>query len=184
MASRCRVFIATSLDGFIARRNGSLDWLDEVNASVPPGEDCGYADFMGSVDLLVMGRGTFEKVLSFPEWPYGDKPVWVVSKSLTELPAHLPAAVRLQDLEPGALLALAQDHGLHELYVDGGRLIRSFLRDGLVSEMTITTVPVLLGSGLPLFADDARGKDIALRLTASRAYPFGFVQSTYAVEKA
>ena len=79
MGVRCSAFLATSLDGFIAREDGGLDWLDRANAQVPAGEDCGYAAFMATVDALVMGRHTFEKVLSFHEWPYADKPVWVLS---------------------------------------------------------------------------------------------------------
>ena len=100
MAVHCSVFIATSLDGFIAREDGGLDWLDQANAGVPPGEDCGYSEFMASVDALVMGRHTFEKVLGFPEWPYADKPVWVLSRTLQTLPTGLPPSVRLLNATP------------------------------------------------------------------------------------
>ena len=75
MTSKLSVFIATSLDGFIARKDGAIDWRESANAAVPPGEDGGYARFMASVDALVIGRASFEKVLRFPTWPYGDKPV-------------------------------------------------------------------------------------------------------------
>ncbi len=179
MTLHCSVFIATSLDGYIARDDGSIDWLEAANATVPPGEDCGYADFMASVDALVMGSGTFEKVLSFADWPYGEKPVWVVSRTLTHIPAHLPAQVRLLHGTPGEITSLAQQQGYKRLYIDGGKLIQSFLQDGLVTELTVTTIPVLLGSGRALFGRLAR--DVKLGLVASRSYSFGFVQSTYQV---
>ena len=179
MSLHCAVFIATSLDGFIARDDGSIDWLETANATIPPGEDCGYADFMASVDVLVMGSGTFEKVLFFPEWPYGEKPVWVVSRTRTDLPAHLPPQVRLMNLTPAEIASIARHSGYQRLYVDGGQLIQSFLQDALITELTITTIPVLLGAGRALFGRLAR--DVPLALVASRAYPFGFVQSTYRV---
>lgn len=177
MSVRCSVFIATSLDGYIARQDGAIDWLEQANASVPPGEDCGYAQFMASVDALVMGRNTFEQVLTFPQWPYGEKPVWVVSCSLSVLPAGLPPQVMLKSDDPRVLVGEAQALGYRRLYIDGGRLIQAFLRAGLIGDLTITTVPVLLGSGRPLFGSAGA----ALRLQSSRAYPFGFVQSVYEV---
>lgn len=173
------VFIATSLDGYIARPDGAIDWLEQANASVPAGEDCGYAAFMETVDVLVMGRGTFEKVLSFSEWPFGDKPVWVASRSGLRLPATLPPQVRVTADAPLQIVQAAQDQGFRRMYVDGGRLIQAFLREGLIHDLTITTIPVLLGVGRPLFGE--LPADTRLRLVASRAYPFGFVQSTYRV---
>lgn len=179
MTLRLSVFIATSLDGYIARPDGAIDWLEQANACVPAGEDCGYAALMASVDLLVMGRGTFEKVLSFPDWPYAGKPVWVVSRSGITPAADLPPQVRVTGASPEQIVQDAAEQGFRHLYVDGGRLIQSFLRAGLIDELTITTIPVLLGEGRPLFG--ALPADVPLRLVASRAYPFGFVQSTYAV---
>jgi dihydrofolate reductase len=177
MTLRCSVFIATSLDGFLARPDGDIDWLEKANGSVPPGEDCGYAEFMSSVDAIVMGRNTFEKVLSFPDWPYADTPVWVVSRTLTQLAAHLPASVRLIAQTPREVVAQARELGYTRLYIDGGRLIQSFLREGLITDLTITTIPVLIGQGRALFGEaDA---DIPLKLVSSHAYPFGFVQSVY-----
>lgn len=181
MTLRCSVFIATSLDGYIARPDGAIDWLEQANASVPPGEDCGYAAFMATVDALVMGRNTFEQVLTFPEWPYGDTPVWVVSRTLTQLPAHVPDSVRLLAQTPREVVAQARELGYKRLYIDGGRLIQSFLREGLITDLTITTLPVLIGQGRALFGKaDA---DIALKLVSSHAYPFGFVQTVYKVER-
>lgn len=181
MDLRCSVFIATSLDGFIAREDGGIDWLEAANAAVPPGEDCGYARFMASVDALVMGSGTFGKVLSFPEWPYGDKQVWVLSRTLARLPGQLPPSVRLLRDSPREVAARARRQGLRRLYVDGGQVIQSFLREGLVSDITLTTIPVLLGGGRPLFG--ALSGDVALALESSHGYPFGFVQSTYRVAR-
>lgn len=181
MSLRCSVFIATSLDGYIARSDGSIDWLEAANTTVPQGEDCGYGEFMSSVDVLVMGRGTFETVLSFPAWPYGDKPVWVVSRTLTSLPTTLPPQVRLMNDAPFEIVSIAGQCGHRRLYVDGGQLIQAFLRDGLITDLTVTTIPVLLGAGRTLFGTLSR--DVTLKLVSSKSYPFGFVQSTYQVEK-
>ncbi|MFH2133980.1 MAG: dihydrofolate reductase family protein [Pseudomonadota bacterium] len=181
MGFRCSVFVATSLDGFIARPDGSIDWLEKANESVPSGEDCGYADFMSSVDVIVMGRNTFEKVLTFADWPYEDKPVWVVSQTLKYLPAHLPETVRLMAEAPSGLVASARELGYSRLYIDGGRLIQSFLREGLITDLTITTIPVLIGQGRSLFGESSA--DIALQLVSSQAYPFGFLQSVYEVQR-
>ena len=177
MNARCSVFIATSLDGFIARSDGRIDWLNDANALVPPGEDCGFAEFFSSVDALVMGRNTFEQVLSFPEWPYGSKPVIVLSRSLRSLPAQVPATVTLSAEPPATLVARLSVKGLRHLYIDGGLTIQSFLMANLIGEMTITVIPVLLGSGKPLFGSLQR--DVPLQLLACRAYDFGFVQSRY-----
>ncbi len=180
--SRRSVFIATSLDGCIARHDGAIDWLEAANAAVPAGEDCGYADFMTSVDAIVMGRGTFEKVLSFPEWPYGSTPVYVLSTSITTLPAGVPNSVHLLNAAPMDVLRRAAEAGHHHLYIDGGRTIQAFLSAGLITDLVITVVPVLLGSGIRLFGD--LPADIDLRLLSSKPYPFGFVQSHYAVVNA
>ena len=179
MNARCSVFIATSLDGFISRSDGSIDWLNEANTVVPAGEDCGYAQFMSTVDALVMGRNTFEQVLSFEEWPYGSKPVVVLSRHLRSLPKHLPPTVSLSAEAPAALVARLLTEGLRHLYIDGGLTIQSFLTENLIDEMTITTIPVLLGSGKSLFGPLQR--DVQLKLLSSKAFEFGFVQSKYHV---
>ena len=170
-----QVFIATSLDGFVARSDHSLDWLTSIDTG---GEDMGYADFMASVDGLVMGRGSFETVLSFPEWPY-DKPVVVMSRSLDEeaVPAALRERVRLSRATPPALMAALHEEGWRRAYVDGGRLVQSFLRAGLIEELTLTTAPVLLGSGLRLFGElDA---ELQLETLGSRRFGCGMVQTRY-----
>ena len=131
------VYIATSLDGFIARKNGSLDWLPGSDGESRGDEDYGYHAFMDSVDVLVMGRNTYELVLSFGEWSYGDKKVIVLSHSLTELSPTLPDTVELLSCSPQELVAQLQTSGVKHIYVDGGKTIQGFLRAGLIDEIII-----------------------------------------------
>ncbi len=173
----CNVFIATSLDGFIARRDGGIDWLDKANAVVTPGEDCGYAEFMAGTDALVMGRNTFELVMGFPQWPYGDKPLVVMSRTLTALPPGAPAGVSLSSQSPADTVAGLATLGLTRLYIDGGKTIQSFLAAGLIESMIITKIPVLLGTGIPLFG--ALPADFWFEHVWTRSYSFGFVQHKY-----
>lgn len=180
--AKCSVFIATSLDGFISRTDGSIDWLDEANTRVPEGEDCGYAQFMSTVDALVMGRHTFELAKSFGEWPYGKTPVLVLSSRMTSLPGDVPNTVRLSSEEPAALVAQLSAQNLRHLYIDGGVTIQRFLASALIDEVTITRIPVLLGSGRPLFGP--LSQDVRLEHISTRAFDFGFVQSKYRVLKA
>lgn len=175
----CSVFIATSLDGFISRTDGSIDWLDEANRRVPPGEDCGYGQFMSTVDALVMGRHTFELARSFGEWPYGQTPVVVLSSRLASLPHGVPGTVSLSHEAPRALVERLSQQGMKRLYVDGGVTIQRFLSDGLIDDITITRIPVLLGAGRPLFGPLAQ--DVRLEHLSTRTYDFGFVQSKYRV---
>lgn len=169
------VFIATSLDGYIARPDGDIDWLLQRD---DPTEDHGYADFIADKDMIVMGRGSYEKVLTFDAWPY-DRPVLVLSQQLagTPVPQALKGKVRFTNNTPTGVMAELAKEKVRRVYVDGGRLVQSFLRDGLVTDMVITTVPVLIGSGRPLFG--ALPRDIDLQLVSSRSFPSGLVQSTY-----
>jgi dihydrofolate reductase len=167
------VFIGTSLDGFIARANGDLDFL-------PPGggEPHGYDEFMATVDALVIGRKTFETVLAFDTWPYGEKPVFVLSTS--ELaPAPPGAVVEHMSGEPAEIVSQLAARGIGHIYVDGGITIQRFLQAGLIQRLIITRVPVLIGAGIPLFG--ALERDIALRHVATRQYQSGLVQSEYVV---
>ncbi len=175
------VFIATSLDGYIAREDGDIDWLNDANKVVPEGEDCGFFAFMDSVDALVMGRNTFEKVLSFGQWPYGDKPVIVLSSNRIEIPASLPEIVTWSSESPSELSDRLVNEGVKRIYVDGGVTIQHFLAEGLVKDITITNIPVLLGSGIPLFSSVV--EDISLKHIQTKTYDFGFVQSTYEIEQ-
>lgn len=161
--------------------NGDLDWLDAANITVPKGEDCGYRAFMESVDVLVMGRASFEKVLSFGDWPYERKPVVVLSSHSLEVAVALQDRVSHCNSSPQALCASLAQEGVERIYLDGGITIQSFLAAGLVDDLTITVIPVLLGQGRPLFG--ALPADIALKISTSKTYEFGFAQVTYQVVK-
>lgn len=178
MNIRTSVFIATSLDGFISRKDGSIDWLNEANEAVPKGEDCGYKVFADSVDVLLMGRSTFDLVRTFDTWPYGDKRVVVLSSGVVEIPAEWQKTVSHSSEAPELLLRRLSSEGFRHAYVDGGITIQRFLQAGLINELTITLIPVLLGEGRPLFG--ALERDVKLKLVRSKAYDFGYVQLTYA----
>jgi dihydrofolate reductase len=175
------VYIATSLDGFIARPNGDLDWLPGIG-DADTGEDYGYQAFMDSVDVLVMGRNTYEIVCAFDLWPYGDKRVIVLSRSLTELADESPATVELRSSSPAELVNELQEKGFQHAYIDGGKTIQSFLNAGLIQQLIITRVPVLIGTGIPLFGPLAQ--DVALQHVETRSYANGLVQSTYQYSRA
>lgn len=179
MDAKASVFIATSLDGFIARPDGSIDWLNEANAAVPKGEDCGYAEFIEPIDVLVMGRNTFETVLTFDEWPYENTRVVVLSSRPLSIPATLPGSVSASSESPGMLVERLAAEGARHLYVDGGITIQRFLAAGLIDDITITLIPVLLGRGRPLFGPIEN--DITLAHVATRTFDFGFVQVKYRV---
>lgn len=175
------VYIATSLDGFIAREDGNLDWLSGRNGDdAGSGEDYGYAAFMATVDVLVMGRNTYEKVLTFSNWPYGEKRVVVLSRSLTHLAPNLPPQVALRHSEPAVLVADLATEGFEHIYLDGGQLIQAFLRAGLIDELIITTIPVLIGQGIPLFG--RLTGDVCLQHRETRIFAAGFIQTRYRVE--
>lgn len=182
MYARCSSFIASSLDGFISRPDGAIDWLDQANKAVPAGEDCGYAAYMSTVDAIVMGRHTFELALSFESWPYEDTPLYVLSTTLRSLPATSPSTVSLHSCTPRELAALAWSRDHRSLYVDGGQTIQGFVAAGLLAEITITVIPVLLGSGRTLFGA-LPSSDVWLKLLSSHTFPFGFVQNRYAFER-
>ncbi len=177
MTAKVSVFIATSLDGFIARSDGRIDWLNQANATVPRGEDCGYATFIATVDTIVMGRNTFEQVLTFDEWPYGDRQVVVLSRSGIVIPNALRENVSVSSEWPQVLVDRLSAAGARHLYIDGGQTIQRFLRVGLIQELTITVIPILLGTGKPLFGP--LESDVLLQHLSTHAYSFGFVQSKY-----
>lgn len=168
------VFIGTSVDGFIARANGELDFLP-----VGGGEPHGYVEFLASVDALVIGRKTFETVLAFPEWPYGEKRVVVLSSRPLDLSAARGAKVEQMSGAPAEIVAKLAASGVHHVYVDGGITIQRFLRAGLVQRLIITRVPVLIGDGIPLFG--TLPHDLQLRHMATQHYRSGLVKSEYDV---
>jgi dihydrofolate reductase len=167
------VFIATSLDGFIARTDGSFDWLP------PPAldEDYGFGPYMASVDALVIGRKTFEMALGLGGWQYGKRLVIVLSSRPIDFTALTGANVEQMSGEPAEIVATLAARGVKELYVDGGVTIQRFLRAGLIARLIITRVPILLGAGIPLFG--ALPRDVPLRHIATKSFPSGLVQSEY-----
>jgi len=172
-------FIATSLDGFIARPDGNIDWLTDPAYEIPK-QDFGYQNFMDSVDVLVMGRHTFEKVLTFDEWPYAGKPTVVLSNSQALIPDELSEKVEVMLGSPADVVGNLSRRGFRHVYLDGGLTIQGFLRDNLVDELTITRIPILLGQGLPLFG--GMDHDIRFEHVRTTGYPNGFVQSMYRVK--
>jgi dihydrofolate reductase len=169
------VFVGTSLDGFIARPNDDLDWLPAGG-----GEPHGYDEFMASIDALVIGRKTFEKVLTLDAWPYGDKRVVVLSSRPVDLSAARGGVVEQMAGPPAEIVAQLAASGAQHLYVDGGITIQRFLQAGLVQRLVITRVPVLIGEGIPLFG--ALPHDVPLRHVATRHYASGLVQSEYHID--
>jgi dihydrofolate reductase len=171
------VFIATSLDGFIARPDGDIGWL--VDRPVPQGEDFGYAAFMDGVGAVVMGRQSFDKVANAPEWPY-PVPVVVVSRSpgSVVVPSTLTGRVRVIGVStPEGILRDLGEQGVRRVYIDGGQIVRQFLAAGLVRRVIVTLIPVLLGQGRPLWAHGMG--DIDLKLAGVRHWENGFVQLDY-----
>ncbi len=168
MRIRFAVFIGTSLDGYIARPDGGLEWLSPFES-----EEHGYAAFFAGVDTLVIGRGTYDTVLGFSSWPYGEKRV-IVCTSRPATPAH---GEEIWSGSPRELADRLEREGARRVYLDGGALIRSFLREDLVDEITLNVVPILLGAGRPLFASGL--PELKLRLAEARSFPSGLVQMRY-----
>ena len=167
------VYVGTSLDGFIARKDGNIDWLvkyqnKEVHES--------YNEFINRIDAMVIGRGTYEKVLSFPEWPY-EKKVFVLSTSLKQIPGTLNEKATLIAMKPAVLLNYLSDKGFSNIYVDGGKVIQSFLKEDLIDELIITRVPELIGTGIPLFG--YLDNDLRFEHIKTNIYSDGLVKSQY-----
>lgn len=173
------VYLGASLDGYIADKNGGLDWLNAVPN--PTGDDMGYGAFMERIDALVMGRTTFETVLGFGiDWPYS-KPVYVLSNTRKTIPAELEGKVRLLAGPLPDVLATIHANGHTRLYIDGGKVVQQFLREGLIDELIITTIPVLLGGGTRLFGE--LPEPVALELVSSATLLGQIVQRHYRVKR-
>jgi len=170
---KASVFIAASLDGFIARQNGALDWLP-VDA-----EPHGYDEFIATVDAIVIGRKTFETVLTFDTWPYGKKQVVVLTSTPSAIAVPDGAVCDVMTGTPKEIVTRLAERGLKHLYIDGGVTIQRFLEAGLIQRLIITRIPVLLGSGIPLFGSLSR--DVRLEHLATRTYRSGLVQSEYMI---
>jgi dihydrofolate reductase len=182
MTMICSVYIAASLDGFIARPDGDIEWLHNSAYNLPEGEnDFGYERFINTVDALVMGRHTYEKVLSFDGWPYGEKKVVVLTGRPLSIPAAPTANVSFDSGSPADIVTRLDSAGAGHLYIDGGQTIQQFLQAGLISQMIITQIPILLGSGIPLFGSLAT--EISLNHRQTRTFANGFVQSHYEIMK-
>jgi dihydrofolate reductase len=170
---KASVFIGTSLDGYIARPDGAFDFLPTGG-----GEPHGYEEFFASVDALIIGRNTYEVVLGLDPWPYGQKPVFVLStRVLKDAPAG--AVIERMSGTPQEIVSKLTGRGIRHAYIDGGLTIQSFLRAGLIQHLTITRVPVLIGRGIPLFGPTER--DIKLRHITTQQYATGLVKSEYEV---
>lgn len=172
---QCSVFIATSLDGFIARADGGIDWLSLVEM---PGEDYGYGRFAASIDALIMGRNTYDTALGFEAWPYAGKRVIVLSNRPFD-PKHGEESRSGADL-PALVEELAND-GVQRVYVDGGNVIRQFLAAGLIDDLTLSIIPIVLGSGKPLFGE--LGVELPLHLESTHSWPSGLAQLRYRAKR-
>ena len=180
MSCRCRVFIATSLDGNIARKDGSIDWLTNFAPS-SAGEDYGYSKFMKTVDTIIMGRKTYETAISFRTWPYEGKRTIVLTRKGITIAKGLQKEVGGSSDSPKVVVEKLEAFGSSSIYVDGGQTIQSFLQAGLIDEMIITRIPILIGNGIPLFGSTM--EDIPLGHVETHSYANGFVQSTYEVRR-
>ena len=181
MKCRCSVYIAASVDGFIATPDGGIEWLELPEYAATPMRGLSYEAFIATVDALVMGRRFFEKVLSFSSWPYEGTPVVVLSSTGIKIPSHLADAVRTESGHPEQIVQRLAESGARHLYIDGGITIQRFLDAGLIDELTITRIPVLLGAGVPLFGNT--GSEQKLVLIEAVASDNGFVQERYRVAR-
>ncbi len=174
-----KAYIASSLDRFIAKKDGSVEWLHSEKYHLE-NEDFGYEKFMESIDCIVMGRITFETVLKFDPYPFENVPVIVVSKNpyyKIELKHQITIFTRpLRELIP-----FLESKKYQNVYVDGGKLIQSFLKESLLDEITITQIPIVLGSGIPLFSETDR--EIEFKHRKTKSFPNGFVQTEYEIVK-
>lgn len=184
---KCSIFIGTSLDGYIATEEGDVDWLqDSVDASIDMGDDAdmGFNQYLSSVDCIIMGRKSMEKVSSFnltdEQWPYRDIPIFVLSRTVKEAPENLKGKVELFSGDISVLVARLDDEGFQHAYVDGGTAICSFLNKQFINEITTTTVPLILGGGIALF--NQLEKPVAVSDPKLKVYPNGCVKQTYRIK--
>lgn len=179
MNNKNSIFIAASIDGFIADKNGGIDWLHTIPN--PDQIDMGYAEFTARIDAIVMGRTTFETVCGFDmEWPY-QKPVFVLSNTMTEIPSKYEGKVFLVKGNLTEIVKTINAKGHQNLYIDGGKTIQSFLKEDLIDEMIITTIPLLLGGGFPLFSDLTQ--PINFECSETKIYLGKIVQNKYTKTK-
>ena len=176
------VFIGTSLDGFIARENGDIDWLDDANKQVTLGEDFGFKSFLESVDQIIMGRKTFDQVMNFDNWPYSNTKMIVLTSKNIEIPEKLRETVTTSNTSsPEQLIKELSDQSINHIYIDGGIVIQDFLSARLVDEITVTIVPILIGKGKSF--SGLLSQDLSLQHLKTTVYSFGFVQNKYKINK-
>ncbi len=168
------VYIATSLDGYIAKIDGGIDWLMEIPN--PDQSDYGFADFMSRVDGVLMGRKTYEIVQDFDQWIY-TKPVFVLTQTLDTLPGKWAHKAEIVKGEPTEVIAALNSRGINNIYVDGGKTIQSLLSLDLIDEMIITKIPILLGDGIPLFGTG--NSELKFEHIETDVYYGGLVKSRY-----
>lgn len=171
------VMMAITLDGFVARKDHSLDWLMKQNTK---DENHGFTEFLADIDVIVMGSGSYRTVSGFDAWPY-EKSVIVMSSKLSQddIPAKLQDKVEVTNLAPLALMEEMDKRGLSRVYVDGGAIVQSFMRLGLVQDLKLAVVPIIIGEGIRLFGD--LPADIDLKLVETKGFPSGFVEMRYLV---
>ena len=166
-------YIGTSLDGFIARKDGDISWLVKFqNQEV----FSGYEEFISKIDAIVVGRGTFETVLAYPSWPY-ERRVFVLSTSIKQIPEKLKGKVTVLSMKPKDLLKYLSKEGFSKIYVDGGNVIQGFLKEDCIDELIVTKAPVLLGNGIPLFG--SLDKDLQFEHKQTKVFSNGLIQSHY-----
>mgnify|MGYP001417895628 CR=1 FL=1 len=183
---KCSVYIATSVDGFIAKKDGSVDWLHTAgNPEADMGDqiDMGFAKYMSSVDCLIMGRKCMQTIsnmdLNPEQWPYGETRIIVLSKTVKQAPDNVKDKIEMYSGDLQALVSKLESEGHQHAYIDGGTTIQSFINLQMIDEITITRAPILLGEGIPLFGKTS--KDIKLEQTQAIAFTNDFVQVKYTV---
>ncbi len=167
------VYIGTSLDGFIARKDGDIDWLTQFANDEAIHA---YEEFMSRIDAIVIGKGTFEKVLTFPSWPY-EKKVFVLSTSIKQVPDRVKEKVTILSMKPREFLGYLSSEGFSSIYVDGGKVIQGFLKEDLIDELIVSKTPMLIGNGIPLFS--YLDTDLQFKHIRTETQSNGLVRSYY-----
>ena len=167
------IYIGTSIDGYIAREDGSIDWLENYNNNEIFKN---YSEFIKKIDAVIIGKGTFEKVLTFPSWPY-DKMVFVLSSSIKKLSNNIKGKAEVISMKPKEVLNILNSRNFTTVNIDGGKVIQSFLRDDCIDEMIISKVPVLLGKGIPMFSQ--LDSELLFNHIGTNVYSNGLVMSRY-----
>ena len=183
---QCSVFIAVSVDGFIARESGDVDWLStsgNLEADMSDNPDMGFQVFINTVDCMIMGRGCMEVIsnmnLTDEQWPYGKIPIYVLTTTLSTLPDNVSARMKIYSGDIKTLVSKLDREGFNNTYIDGGKTVQSFLNAQLITDICLTRVPILLGQGKSLFGSTLQ--DIYLEQAKSEAFANDFVQTSYRV---